>query len=244
MSRRGIALHLVLTIGAGVIVLALWVGTLPRVRSDMIQIALHHDGRPMRAVPVMLTSDPPGNPRCQSEGLRGRTDSRGQFLWERPLPEQNLLGFGRQVDEIVICAQIGGQQQLLWKRKHLEKKERMNLSCNAASSPAHCVVRYGVTMSQTAYLTVMALLAAMLVRVFWYRKSESVSRAAVAFLLLGIFGSSLLFSFSMIQHTQLLLTGWMLGGLVSLHFALTGIFRRSEAVVWAPEFPKSDSSRP
>ena len=245
MSRRGFALQLILTLGAGLIALAVWVGTLPRVRPDTIQIALHHDGKPMRSVPVMLSSEPLGNPRCQSGGRRGLTDLRGQYLWERSVPEQSLLGLGRQIDEIVICAQIGGEQKLLWKRKHLGKMERMDLSCDAASPSAfQCVAKYDVTLGQTAYLVVMVLLAAMLGRVFWHRKAESVARAAVAFLLLGIFGSSLLFSISMTLSTQRMLTAWMVGGLVGLHFALTAIIRRSEAVVWAPEFRNSDSSAP
>jgi len=245
MNRRGFALHLILTIGAVVIVLLVWVGTLPRVRPDMVQIALHHDGRPMRSVLVMLSSSSPENLHCQADGLRGLTDWKGHFVWERSLPEQNLLGFGPQVDEIVVCALISGQQILLWKRKHLAAKERMNLSCDTAAIPNfNCVAEYDVTLGQTFYLTVMSLLAALLVRVFWYRKTEAVSGVAVVLFLIGVFGSSLIFSIAATQFTQWMLTALAFGGLLGLHAGLSEFVRKSEDAAGTPETGNSGSSIP
>jgi hypothetical protein len=245
MRPRRFALTWALLLGTATMALTVWIATLPRVRSDVIQVTLERDGRPMKSVPVMLASDSPGNSHCQSEGLRGFTDARGNAQWERALPDQNFMGFGRQTDKIVICAKIDGQQVVLWRRVHLQSSERMNVSCDAAGYPAfRCVVEYDVTLGQTAYFTVIALLVAMLVRVFWYRKSEAASLMALAFLLVGVLGLSLLLAISMRQFTQLLLMTGMVGGLAGLHVALTRFFRQSEEPGWAPEFRNSGSPKP
>jgi hypothetical protein len=232
-------------LGTATMALTVWIATLPRVRSDVIQLTLERDGRPMKSVPVMLASDSPGNSHCQSDGLRGFTNARGNAQWDRALPDQNFMGFGRQVDRIVICAKIDGQQAVLWRRVHLQTKERMNVTCDAAGAPAfRCVAEYDVTLGQTAYFTVIALLAAMLVRVFWYWKSEAVSLVALAFLLVGVLGLSLLLAIPMSQFIQLLLMTWMVGGLAGLHVALSRFFRKCEEPGWAPEFMNSGSSAP
>jgi hypothetical protein len=228
MSERGVALFLTVLIGAGAILLTVLVAVLPRVRPDVVHLTLEYGGRPLKSFQVKLVEDPSGNTPCLAEGLPGITDAVARHEWQRPLTQQLDQGFRGMKDAIAVCAQISGEQRLIWQRQHLGWKERTDLVCDLASPARPCKADSSVTLRQASELAVVALLFAFLARALWNWRREAAASLAALFLLGGLMISCLLFALPLSPGWARAVSTGLVAALFCGHVVLSQVLREVE----------------